>query len=144
MIKGSFMTEAAKTKSSSMSSLKLLGKKCGMIQMFDANGKVVPCTVIHAEPNVITQIKTSQNDGYEAVQLGFDEIRGKDARTLTKRVTKPLRGHFEKANVLPCRHLLESPVEDTSVYSLGQRFSVTLFQNVKYVDVVGVSKGKGY
>jgi large subunit ribosomal protein L3 len=124
--------------------LKLLGKKCGMIQMFDANGRVVPCTVIHAEPNVVTQIKTLENDGYEAIQFAFDEVRVKDARTIANRVTKPLRGHFSKAQVLPCRHLRETQVDDISQYQVGQKLGVTVFQNVKYVDVVGVSKGKGY
>ncbi len=126
------------------SSLKLLGKKCGMIQMFDQSGQAVPCTVIHAEPNIITQIKTAQNDGYDAIQLAFDEIRVKDARTIANRCSKPLRGHFAKAAVQPCRHLIEAHVEDVSQYALGQSISVTLFQGVAYVDVVGVSKGKGY
>lgn len=124
--------------------LRLLGKKTGMIQMFDQAGNIVPCTVIHAAPNVITQIKTTETDGYQAIQLGFDEIVVKDARTLEKRVTQPLRGHFAKANVAPCRHLIESHVADPSQYTLGQRIDVTLFQNVAYVDVLGVSKGKGY
>ena len=142
------MVETATKKSSPnakpKAGLKLLGKKCGMIQMFDANGQIVPCTVIHAEPNVITQIKTQENDGYEAIQLGFDEVRVKDARTVANRVTKPLRGHFAKSNIVPCRHLIETQVEDLSQYQVGQRVGVTAFQDVKYVDVAGVSKGKGY
>jgi large subunit ribosomal protein L3 len=124
--------------------VRLLGKKTGMIQMFDQAGNIVPCTVIHAEPNVITQIKTMETDGYQAIQLGFDEITVKDARTLEKRVGQPLRGHFAKAGVTPRRHLVESHVDDTSKYTLGQRMSVALFQDIAYVDVLGVSKGKGY
>ena len=134
------MVETAKAKTH----LRILGKKRGMIQFFDKNGRAVPCTVIHAEPNVITQIKTAQNDGYDAIQLGFDEVRVKDARTLEKRVTKPLRGHYAKAEVLPCRHLVEAHVDDVSQYTIGQRLGVSIFQDAQYVDVIGVSKGKGY
>lgn len=131
-------------KTQAQTSVKLMGKKCGMTQVFDEKGQLVPCTVIHAEPNVITMLKTKDNDGYEAVQLAFDEIRVKDARTLKNRLTKPLLGHFQKANVQPARHLLESHVEDSSKFSVGDKFGVQMFQGVKYVDVSGVSKGKGY
>jgi len=142
------MTEKVATKAAPKAASKLLpkllGKKRGMIQIFDANGALVPCTVIHAEPNVITQIKTKANDGYEAVQLGFDEIIVKDARTMANRCTKPLRGHFAKAGVTPRRHLAESHVADTATYAVGQTLDVTLFRDVTHVDVIGVSKGKGY
>lgn len=131
-------------KTSSNASLKLMGKKCGMIQFFDASGTLVPCTVIHAEPNVITQLKTVATDGYEAVQYAFDEIRVKDARTIAKRCTKPLIGHFAKAGVQPARHIREARVADTSEFSVGQRIGVTLFQVGAYIDVAGVSKGKGF
>jgi len=125
-------------------SKKLLGKKSGMIQMFDQNGGLLACTAILVEPNVIAQIKTKEKDGYNAIQLGCGEIKVKDARTIEKRVTKPLRGHFKKAGVAPCRHLVEAFCDDVSPFTLGQKLDVTLFQGVEFVDVLGVSKGKGY
>jgi large subunit ribosomal protein L3 len=125
-------------------SKKLLGKKSGMIQMFDQNGGLVACTAILVEPNVICQIKTKEKDGYNAIQLGCGEVKTKDARTIEKRVTKPLIGHFKKAGVAPCRHLVEAHYDDVSSFTLGQKFNVTLFQDVEYVDIAGVSKGKGY
>jgi large subunit ribosomal protein L3 len=134
------MTDKAATKPH----FKLMGKKCGMIQMFDKDGALVPCTVIQAEPNVITQIKTKEIDGYEAVQLGFDEIKTQDARTVEKRCTKPLRGHFAKAQVPACRHLAEWKVKNGSEYAVGQKIGVTMFQAVTHVDISGRSKGKGY
>jgi large subunit ribosomal protein L3 len=123
---------------------KLMGKKCGMMQYFDETGAVTPCTVISMEPNVITQLKTKENDGYTALQMGYDEVRTKDARTIEKRVTKPLRGHFAKAKVPPCRHLVEVRASDISGFEVGQKLEVTLFKDVTYVDVLGVSKGKGF
>jgi large subunit ribosomal protein L3 len=131
-------------KAATKAHIKLMGKKCGMTQVFNAKGALVPCTVIHAEPNVITMLKTKQNDGYEAVQLAFDEIRVKDARTLKKRCTKPRLGLFQKAQVPAARHLMESRVSDSSQFTVGQSFNVTFFQDVTYVDVAGVSKGKGF
>lgn len=122
----------------------LMGRKRGMIQMFDDKGNVVTCTVIHAEPNVVTQIKTADRDGYEALQLAFEEIRVKDSRTIENRVSKPLLGHFKKANVAPSRFLHESRVENCADYQVGQKLSVEIFQEDKFVDVSGVSKGKGY
>jgi large subunit ribosomal protein L3 len=124
--------------------LKLMGKKRGMTQRFDKDGNVVVCTVIQAEPNVITQIKRKESDGYNALQLGFDKIVAKDARTVEKRITKQLLGHFQKANVEPRRYLAEARVEDVEKYSIGQELGVTLFSDIVYVDVSGVSKGKGY
>lgn len=124
--------------------LKLMGKKRGMTQRFDQTGNVVVCTVIHAEPNVVTQIKRKESDGYNALQLGYDKIRTQDPRTVEKRMTKQLLGHFKKSNVEPRRYLAESRVDDTATYSVGQEISVSLFTDVTYVDVSGVSKGKGY
>jgi large subunit ribosomal protein L3 len=124
--------------------LKLLGIKRGMTQLFNDDGSVFACTVIHAEPNVITQIKSEATDGYNAVQLGFDEVRVNDARTIEKRVTKPLRGHFTKAGTPTMRHLSESHVKNPADFTVGQQVSVQQFQGVTYVDVMGVSKGKGY
>jgi large subunit ribosomal protein L3 len=124
--------------------LKLMGKKRGMAQIFDENGVLVPCTVIHVEPNVITQIKTRATDGYEAVQLAFHEIKVKDERTMSKRCSKPLLGHFKKASVTPRKELIEARVHDASSYKVGDAFGVSLFQGIQFVDVVGTSKGKGY
>jgi len=121
-----------------------MGKKRGMMQLFDDKGNVIACTVIEAQPNVVTQIKTKENDGYEAIQLGFDTIIVKDPRTMAKRSTKPLVGHYKKAGVEPRRHLTESRVEKTDEYSLGQEISVAEFAEVPFVDVCGMSKGKGY
>ncbi len=124
--------------------LKLMGKKRGMIQRFDAAGNVVACTVIEAEPNVIAQIKTVETDGYQALQVGFELVVAKDPRRQEARTSRPLRGHFAKAQVQPRKHLLESSVDSTSEYSLGQEFGVEIFEGVTFVDVQAVSKGKGY
>jgi large subunit ribosomal protein L3 len=124
--------------------LKLMGKKRGMTQRFDETGNIVVCTVIHAEPNVVTQIKRKESDGYNALQLGFDKIATKDPRTVEKRVSKQLLGHFKKSNVEPRRYLAESRIDNIDEYSVGQEVGVSLFNEVSYVDVCGVSKGKGY
>lgn len=124
--------------------LKLMGKKRGMIQLFDDTGAVVVCTLIEAEPNVVAQVKTTETDGYNAVQLGFEKVQGKDPRTKERRTSKPLRGHFAKNNVEPRRHLVESRIDDVSSYTPGQEVGVEVFENVSFVDVIGVSKGKGY
>lgn len=124
--------------------LKLMGKKRGMTQRFDEAGNAVVCTVIHAEPNVITQIKTKESDGYNALQLGFEKIVTKDPRTVEKRVTKQLQGHFRKANVEPRRYLAETRVENVTEYAVGQELGVALFSEISHVDVSGFSKGKGY
>ncbi|MFZ0566202.1 MAG: 50S ribosomal protein L3, partial [Chlamydiales bacterium] len=105
---------------------------------------VVICTVIQAEPNVVTQIKRKELDGYDALQLGYEKIIVKDARTIEKRLTKQLLGHFKKGNVEPRRYLAESRVSDVESYSVGQELGVTLFQDVNFVDVSATSKGKGY
>ncbi len=122
----------------------LMGRKRGMIQMFDDKGNAVTCTVIHAEPNVITQIKTTENDGYKALQLAFEEIRVKDSRTINNRVSKPLLGHFQKAQVAPSRFLFEAPTENIQDFQVGQKLGVSIFEGEVFVDVTGVSKGKGY
>lgn len=124
--------------------LRLMGKKRGMTQRFDQSGNVVVCTVIHAEPNIVTQIKRKESDGYNALQLAFDKVETKDARTLEKRFSKQLLGHFQKAEVAPRRHLGEARVDSVDDYSLGQELGVALFAEATYVDVSGVSKGKGY
>jgi large subunit ribosomal protein L3 len=116
----------------------LLGKKVGMTSLFDANGKQLPCTVIEAGPCVVTQVKTIEKDGYEAIQLAFGEK--KESRT-----TKPMRGHFAKANTTPKKYLAEfSRFEEGSKKAFGEVLDVTVFQEGEFVDVVGTSKGKGF
>lgn len=115
----------------------LLGKKLGMTQVWDENNKLVPVTVVEISPNVVTQLRTPEVDGYSAVQIAYGQI---DPR----KVTQPLGGHFEKAGVTPRRHLTELRTDDTSAYSLGQELTVDQFEVGTKVDVVGTSKGKGF
>ena len=115
----------------------LLGTKLGMTQVWDENNKLVPVTVVEISPNVVTQLRTPEVDGYSAVQIAYGQI---DPR----KVTKPLTGHFEKAGVTPRRHLTELRTDDTSDYSLGQELTVDTFEPGSKVDVVGTSKGKGF
>lgn len=121
-------------------SIGLIGKKVGMTQLFDENGKAVPVTVIEAGPCPVVQRKTAGNDGYEAIQIGFR------SEPKAKKVTKPLKGHFDKAKVAPMKHLkefrLESP--ETAEYAVGQVLTVALFQVGEKVRVTGVTKGKGF
>lgn len=124
--------------------LRLMGKKRGMTQLFDEKGNIVVCTVIEAEPNVVTQIKTERNEGYNAIQMGFGKVTSKDERTLCKRVGKPLSGHFKKAGTAPRRHLSETRTDAAQTFSLGQEIGVDIFADVPFVDVIGTSKGKGY
>ena len=114
----------------------LIGKKIGMTSVFSADGKNVPCTVIEAGPCVVTQVKTSKVDGYEALQLGFQEKK-------EKHTTKPLMGHFKRAGVTPKRHLAEFKDFDR-VFNLGDTINVSLFSDEDFVDVIGTSKGKGF
>jgi large subunit ribosomal protein L3 len=115
----------------------LLGKKLGMTQVWDASNKLVPVTVVEITPNVVTQLRTPEIDGYSAVQIAYGQI---DPR----KVTKPLTGHFDNAGVTPRRHLTELRTDDTSEYSLGQELTVDMFEAGKKVDVMGTSKGKGF
>ena len=114
----------------------LLGKKIGMISVFSADGKNVPCTVIEAGPCVVTQVKSVEKDGYAAVQLGFQDMKEKN-------VTAPLMGHFKKAGVAPKRHLAEFKNFEQEL-NLGDTVTVDLFADAQYVDVIGTSKGKGF
>ena len=107
-----------------------------MTSVFSAEGKNVPCTVIEAGPCVVTQVKTVEKDGYEAVQLGFQDKKEKNT-------TKPMIGHFKKAGVTPKRHLAEFKGFDTAL-NLGDTVTVDLFADASFVDVIGTSKGKGY
>ena len=115
----------------------ILGRKIGMTQVFTKSGKLIPVTVISVEPNVVTQIKTMENDGYEAIQLGFDTKREKLA-------TKASIGHTNKANTTPKRFFKEIRGVDVSNYSLGQEVTVDVFAEGEVVDVTGVTKGKGF
>ena len=108
-----------------------------MTQIFADDGKIIPVTVVEAAPSVIVQIKNEATDGYQAIQLGFDELRAK----LTN---KPQQGHFAKADVKPTRYLREFRVEDASQYSLGQEFTLDQFEVGEKIDVTGTSKGKGF
>jgi len=115
----------------------LLGTKLGMTQVWDENNRVVPVTVVAAGTNVVTQVRTPETDGYNAVQVGFGEIDG-------RKVTKPQAGHFAKAGVTPRRHLVEIRTADAASFEVGQELSAELFPAGTRVDVVGTSKGKGY
>ncbi len=115
----------------------LLGTKLGMTQVWDEANRVVPVTVVKAGPCVVTQVRTPAVDGYNAVQIGFGAI---DPR----KVTKPLKGHFDKAGVTPRRHIVELRTSDASEYAPGQELTVELFGPGDRVDVVGRSKGKGF
>ena len=115
----------------------VLGEKLGMTQVWDADNRVVPVTVVKAGPCVVTQVRNPETDGYAAVQIAFGEI---DPR----KVNKPRTGHFEKAGVTPRRHLVELRTDDAAEYSLGQELSVEVFEVGARIDVVGTSKGKGF
>ena len=114
----------------------VLGKKLGMTQVFDANNKMVPVTVVEAGPCVVTQIRTPEVDGYSAVQIAFGAID-------PKKITKPLAGHFAKAGVTPRRSVAELRTLDTSSYSVGQEIGATVFTAGELVDATGTSTGKG-
>jgi large subunit ribosomal protein L3 len=114
----------------------ILGTKLGMTQVFDENNRVVPVTVVQAGPNVVTQIRTPEKDGYTAVQLAYGAI---DPR----KVNKPETGHFAKAGTTPRRHLVELRTTDAGGYELGQEITADVFAVGASVDVVGTSKGKG-
>jgi large subunit ribosomal protein L3 len=114
----------------------VLGKKLGMTQVFDANNKMVPVTVVEAGPCVVTQIRTPEKDGYSAVQIAFGAID-------PKKITKPLAGHFAKAGVTPRRSIAELRTLDTSNYTVGQELGATVFAAGELVDATGTSTGKG-
>ena len=115
----------------------IIGKKIGMTQVFDETGKIVPVTVVEAGPCVVVQKKTVETDGYEAVQLGFGDVR-------EKLLNKPKKGHFAKAGVSLRRHLKEFRFENVSEYEVGQEIKADVFAVGDKVDVSGVSKGKGF
>jgi large subunit ribosomal protein L3 len=115
----------------------VLGEKLGMTQVWDENNKIVPVTVVKAGPCVVTQVRSAEDDGYSAVQLGFGQI---DPR----KVNKPETGHYAKAGVTPRRHLVELRTDDASEYTVGQELGPDVFEAGQSVDVAGTSKGKGF
>ena len=115
----------------------VLGEKLGMTQVFDANNRIVPVTVVKAGPCVVTQVRSPEKDGYAAVQIAFGQV---DPR----KVTKPEAGHFAKAGVPPRRYLVEIRTGDASSYTVGQEITTGVFADGAKVDIVGTSKGKGY
>ena len=115
----------------------ILGRKLGMTQIWSDNDEVIPVTVIQAGPCTVAQVKTKETDGYEAVQLGYGDIK-------EKHVNKPMAGHFAKAGIAPTRYLREVRVEDASEHQVGEQVTVENFEGIDHVDVTGVSKGKGF
>jgi large subunit ribosomal protein L3 len=116
----------------------LLGTKVGMTQVWDENNRVIPVTVISASTNVVTQVRSPEKDGYNAVQIGFGEIEG-------RKVNKPAGGHFEAAGVTPRRHLAEIRTSDAAAYTIGQELApADVFAAGDVVDVSGTTKGKGF
>ncbi len=115
----------------------IIGRKLGMTQLFDENGSVIPVTLIEAGPCVVSQKKTVDKDGYDAIQLGFEDID-------EKKLTKPQAGHFKKTGVKPKRYLKEFRLEDTSGYNVGDTVAIDIFSEGELVDVTGTSKGRGY
>ena len=114
----------------------ILGKKIGMTQIFAESGEVIPVTVVQAGPEVVTQVKTVETDGYNAVQVGFEDQK-------PQRVNKPLTGHYAKSGVSPKKHLAEFTFEEGEEYTVGQEITVADFEEGILVDVTGTSKGKG-
>jgi large subunit ribosomal protein L3 len=116
----------------------IIGKKVGMTSVFDEERRNIPCTLIYAEPNVVTQVKTPQTDGYAAIQLGFDEAKEKNT-------PQPMAGHFKKAGTTPKKRLVEFRFDESAFdLKLGDTVGVDIFEEGEFVDVVGVSKGKGF
>jgi len=119
----------------------ILGKKIGMTQIFLSDGRLVPVTVVEAGPCKVTQVKTVETDGYEAVQVGFGELSEQRAKKL---LNKPELGHFTKAGVTPARHLREFRFEDITGYKVGDEIKCDVFAEGDKIDAIGISKGHGY
>jgi large subunit ribosomal protein L3 len=115
----------------------ILGKKVGMTQIFTTDGKVVPVTVVEAGPNLVAQVKKVESDGYNAVQIGVGVVKD-------KKVTKPLKGHFEKANIKPVKFIREIRLSSVPEQNVGDTITVDIFTEGEIIDVVGTSKGKGF
>ncbi len=116
----------------------ILGKKIGMTQVFGSNGEHIPVTVIEAGPCTVLQVKTRQKDGYQALQLGFDP------KSKEKQTTKPERGHHKNAGLLGCRLIQEAPLGENDNYNVGDVIKADIFSEGEHVDVIGISKGKGF
>jgi large subunit ribosomal protein L3 len=132
-------------------SVGILGKKLGMTQVFDEEGKAIPVTVIQAGPCVVTQIKTPKTDGYSAIQLGYGEVKDKTRelktktpKTVNKYLTNPEQGHLRKAGAPLLRHLREYRLEDTANFEIGQAVGVDIFETGQLIDVSGKTIGKGF
>ena len=115
----------------------LLGKKIGMTRVYDAKGKIIPVTVVEAGPCAVTQVKTQESDGYNSVQLGYDQVKPKFS-------TQPLIGHCAASGVGPTRHFREIRLKEATDLKAGATVTTEIFNGVQYVDVIGVSKGKGF
>ncbi len=115
----------------------MLGRKVGMTQWFDGEGRTLAATVVQVEPAVVVQIKTPEKDGYSAVQLAAGKVKERE-------LTQPIRGHFKKAGVEPRRFLFEAKVPDPSQYQVGQELGVEVFSEGELVDITGISKGRGF
>lgn len=115
----------------------ILGKKLGMTQIFEADGKMIPVTVVEAGPCIVIQNKTNETDGYEAIQVGFGDIK-------EKKVTKPMKGHFDKAGVAPVKFVREFRLTAPSEYKVGDKIAADIFAAGELIDAVGISRGKGF
>ena len=115
----------------------ILGKKLGMTQIFEADGKMIPVTVVEAGPCIVIQNKTEETDGYNAVQLGFGELK-------EKHTSKPMKGHFDKAGVTPVKFVRELRLSAPSEYTVGQKISAEIFTAGELIDATGISRGKGF
>ena len=115
----------------------ILGKKLGMTQIFEADGKLIPVTVVEAGPCVVLQNKTEETDGYNAVQIGFGDIK-------EKHVTKPMKGHFDKAGVAPVKYVKELRLEAASEYKVGDKILADIFAAGELIDASGITRGKGF
>lgn len=115
----------------------ILGTKLGMSQVFAENGDLIPVTVVETAPNVVVAVKTVESDGYNAIQLGYGEVK-------EKHLTKPVKGQFEKAGVAPVKYLREVRMDETPSYTVGQTLAADIFAEGEIADVIGTSKGKGF
>ena len=115
----------------------ILGKKIGMTQIFEADGKMIPVTVVEAGPCLVIQNKTEETDGYNAVQLGFGELK-------EKHTSKPMKGHFDKAGITPVKFVRELRLSAPSEYTVGQKISAEIFTAGELIDATGISRGKGF
>lgn len=115
----------------------ILGTKLGMSQVFAENGDLIPVTVVEVKPNLVVAVKNIESDGYNAVQLGYGEVK-------EKHLTKPVKGQFEKAGVVPVKYLREFRLEEQPSYTVGQTLAADIFAEGEVIDVIGTSKGKGF